>query len=95
MPFDTRVTDSQKLLHKPRKLVSSPAHCKQTLQIGGFLIGDDMLELILESVAIDTSPENEFMTVKMFHEQMAIRDETALRATAKAMEAIRSRSPKV
>ena len=54
-----------------------------------------MLELILESVAIDTSPENEFMTVKMFHEQMAIRDETALRATAKAMEAIRSRSPKV
>ena len=54
-----------------------------------------MLELDLESVALEPSPENEFMTVKMFHEQMAIRDAVALRATAKAMEAIRSRSPKV
>jgi hypothetical protein len=54
-----------------------------------------MLDLNLESVALDLSLENEFMTVKMFHEQMAIRDAVALRATAKAIETLRSRSPKV
>jgi hypothetical protein len=43
----------------------------------------DMLELNVGSLALDPSPENEFMTVKTFHEQMAIRDEAALRATAK------------
>jgi hypothetical protein len=54
-----------------------------------------MLEITLESVAMEPSPEDEFMTVKMFHEQMAIRDEIALKATFKAIEDLRSRSPKV
>ena len=46
MPFDTRVTNSQKLLSKPHEQVSSPAHCKSHKRYPpiNFLLGHSSIQ---------------------------------------------------
>ena len=60
--------------------------------MAGFAFGGSMYLEPVMNLAVD--PEYELMTVKMFHEQMALRDARYLAAISKSAEERMTRVPK-